>query len=203
MHLNNSLLSEPLGTALASLDASSQRTTEMLLGINMKKILLTRGMVALVDDCDYELVSRYKWYADKAKKTFYASTFINHNKHYRMHRLILGLTDPNIKVDHENGNGLDNTRKNICQTDSTFNCMNSCKKYRNGKKPTSRFKGVFRENDGRWISYVNYKGKRTYCGFNFVSEIEAARARDAKAVELWGKERALRGRCLNFKEEWL
>lgn len=38
----------------------------------MKKIPLTQGKIALVDDEDYEEYSRHRWYAGKSRKTFYA-----------------------------------------------------------------------------------------------------------------------------------
>jgi len=38
----------------------------------MRTIPLTRGMIALVDDKDFESLSQYSWYAHRGSKTFYA-----------------------------------------------------------------------------------------------------------------------------------
>ncbi len=63
----------------------------------MKKIPLTQGQVALVDDADYEWLSRWKWCAMWCSSTdsFYAVRHIRlPNGKWttlRMHRAILGL----------------------------------------------------------------------------------------------------------------
>jgi hypothetical protein len=41
--------------------------------IKMKKISLTRGMFATVDDSDYEELSKHKWFACPNKHIFYAA----------------------------------------------------------------------------------------------------------------------------------
>lgn len=38
----------------------------------MKRVTLTQGKEALVDDSDFELVSQYKWYAHRDGNTYYA-----------------------------------------------------------------------------------------------------------------------------------
>ena len=78
----------------------------------MKAIQLTRGYKALVDDADYEWLNKWKWYAVKGTSTYYVMTYIK-NRSTRMHRLILGLTDPKILGDHKDHNGLNNQRHNI------------------------------------------------------------------------------------------
>src|SRR5947209_6547209 len=89
------------------------------------KIPLGREKVlsAIIDESDYELVSKYSWWADKIGKTYYAVTRIyvsgrnesgksfRTNKIY-MHRLIMGSPKGSV-VDHENHNGLDNQRSNL------------------------------------------------------------------------------------------
>lgn len=91
----------------------------------MKKIPLSEGKrqnrgkyQALVDDCDYEYLMQWKWYARKIKKTIYAVREIRNSDGSRslihMHREILHLSwdDPCV-VDHINHNGIDNRSDNI------------------------------------------------------------------------------------------
>ena len=64
----------------------------------MKRIKLTRGKYAIVDDEDYPSLNKYKWYADPIGRTFYAKRRENGTSVY-MHRSILGAGH-NDHVDH-------------------------------------------------------------------------------------------------------
>lgn len=66
------------------------------------------GKFATVDPADYELVMRHSWHY----RNGYAITQIG-GKEVRMHRLIMGITDPDIVVDHKDQNRLNNTRQNL------------------------------------------------------------------------------------------
>ena len=46
----------------------------------MKKIPLTQGQFALIDDEDFKKICKYKWHAQKAKNNFYAKTNVTVNK---------------------------------------------------------------------------------------------------------------------------
>src|SRR4030067_2579990 len=93
----------------------------------MKKIPLSRGMVTLVDDLDYEWLSQWKWYAARGGATFYAGRSLPRSAEGRgavwMHRLILSVP-PGIDVDHRNGNGLDNRRINLRSCNRSQNACN-------------------------------------------------------------------------------
>ena len=58
----------------------------------MKKIELTQGQVALVDDCDYEYLSQWKWYAAWMKGGFRAKrnspTVNGKRKNILMHTIV-------------------------------------------------------------------------------------------------------------------
>mgnify|MGYP001588262020 CR=1 FL=1 len=88
----------------------------------MKEIQLTQEQVALVDDEDFEKVSKHKWHAYKDGKTFYAGTTIK-NKRVKMHRFILEAP-AGVDVDHKDRNGLNNTRQNIRICSRTENQAN-------------------------------------------------------------------------------
>jgi len=86
----------------------------------MKRIKLTQGKFALVDDELYPELSRYKWHAqwNSCTKSFYAvrGMKIKDGKQYRisMAREILGLNhDDKRQADHKNHNTLENCRVNL------------------------------------------------------------------------------------------
>ena len=79
----------------------------------MKKIKLTRGYVALVDNEDFERVARYKWWALVLPRQIYAcSTKPGGGKIY-LHRFIVNETDPKCLVEHLDRNGLNCQKKNL------------------------------------------------------------------------------------------
>ncbi len=100
----------------------------------MKEITLTsrkkisNPFKALVSDEDFELVSGFTWYVFKSSNTNYALNVVNKKTTY-MHRLILGVTDPQILVDHKDGNGLNNTRENLRKCTGSQNMMNKRKSW--------------------------------------------------------------------------
>ncbi len=109
----------------------------------MKTIKLTRGMVAIVDDQDFEFVSRWSWFAAKRKNTFYAARTIPSGKKRPlgvayMHREILEAP-PGVKTDHGDGDGLNNTRENI----RICTAMENARGFRVLRRTkTVRFRGV-------------------------------------------------------------
>ncbi len=89
----------------------------------MKKIKLSQNKYALVDDADFEFLNRWKWYAVKRPNNFYAvrnrSRTLGRGQIY-MHRVILRVR----MVDHVNGDGLDNRRKNLRGCNHSQNACN-------------------------------------------------------------------------------
>lgn len=156
----------------------------------MIEIPLTQGYVALVDEADYDTLTKYKWHVTFTNNsTPYAKTgiFGRPNSHY-MHRLITGC-GRNQLVDHVNGNGLDNRRCNLRITDKSRNGINSRKR----KGCSSRFKGVsWNERDKVWMAYANLDGKRTYLSTH-PDSLSAA-----KAYDEWAKSHCPEVAHLNF-----
>lgn len=80
----------------------------------MKEVKLYSGHVALVDDEDFEMVNKRKWHLDPYGKHIYAASNITSNDRQtkiKMHRLILGCVGRFEIVDHIDGNGLNNQKK--------------------------------------------------------------------------------------------
>lgn len=154
----------------------------------MKKIQLTKGKVALVDDEDYQYLSQFKWQALKGRHTYYAvrQEWIsgkNRSKCIYMHREILGLNNPKDHCDHGDGDGLNNQRFNIRKCSNNQNRFNM----RHRDVGTSKFRGVcFDKRVKKWRSRVNKDKKAHELGF-FNTQEDAAKAYNFKAIELFGE----------------
>jgi hypothetical protein len=131
----------------------------------MKEIKLNKNFVALVDDEDYERLSGLNWRVSthKNKRTNYAVAVV------KLHRLVLGVKDSTILVDHRNGEGLDCRKENLRIATRAQNLANS-RKHRNSR---NRYKGVqFHKHSGRWMMRIS-RGEQTVVRY-FSSELRAA-----------------------------
>ena len=77
----------------------------------MKKIPLSKGKFALVDDVNYDWLSEYRWHCIFNTTTYYAYTRVN-GKHIAMHRLLL-IVPKGKEIDHINRKGWDNRINNL------------------------------------------------------------------------------------------
>lgn len=144
-----------------------------------------RKFFAKVSDEDYDFLMQWNWCAVySTKNTFYAMRGIR-NKHtgrtisVRMHRLILGITDPKILVDHRDHDGLNNQRDNIRVATRQQNNFNI--------RPygASKYIGVGLHHN-KWRGRVKVDGK-TISTAQFDNEEDAAKARDVIAKKLHGE----------------
>ena len=156
---------------------------------NIRFIPLTKGKFAIVDADDYEWLSKFKWHCVVNKKRAYAYHSFE-NKNTSIHRIIM-KPPAGLVVDHIDGSGLNNTRKNLRICTSRQNVCNS-----KGRSKTSKYKGICRpKRSKKWFAQIKFKRKHINIGY-FDSEIAAARAYDRKAKELFGE-----FAYLNFPEE--
>lgn len=151
------------------------------------------GRVVMVDDADYDLVMRYRWFvwertmAGGTKQGPYATASLSgrYTGTVRMHRL---LVPEGPRVDHRDGDGLNNQRSNLRPATKGQNMANSRKSNANGGgAPSSRFKGVsWDKSRKRWAAEITANGVKRHLG-RFVREELAARAYDAAALKAFGE----------------
>ena len=141
-----------------------------------KEIQLTKGMVALIDDEDFEKVNQYKWYAMKGKRTYYA-TSARPCPTVLLHRFIMN-TPLGMEIDHKDGDGLN------CQKYNLRICTQSQNAQGKKKRITSQnpYKGIQRRVSGNWQAFIGDKPLGTY-----PTAEAAARAYDKAAREIWGE----------------
>lgn len=168
----------------------------------MKKIDVSTptypNLFALVDDEDFDWLNEYVWTAIKRRNTYYAKREKQKGgkrKCIYMHREVL-KTPLGKFTDHRDGDGLNNQNWNLRECTTTQNLQNARK--RESAKTSKYFgvsyiKGLTCKKKFRAQIRIN---KKTINLGNFLTEIEAARARD-EAVKKYAGEF---GR-LNFPEE--
>lgn len=152
---------------------------------NTVEIPLNKNKVAIVDPEDYEYLMQWKWNAhfSQNNKSFYAMRSGQIGDKWTtisMHRLILGVTDPKIHVDHIDHNTLNNSRDNLRIATHAQNCANRKAK----KNGTSKYLGVdWHKASGKWQAKIRKNKKTIHIGI-FDDEIAAAHAYDKAAIEL-------------------
>ena len=138
---------------------------------------LTKWGVSLVDMADAETIERRKWQLMHGKGCAYGIGTIA-GVRTMLHRFILGITDKR-HVDHINGDGLDNRRRNLRPCTPAQNAWNKrCRR--------DLPKGVYRQANGGYRVQVMKHGEK-FPLHGFATVEEAAAAREALAIKLHGE----------------
>lgn len=153
----------------------------------MKKISLSQGKFALVDDKDYPFLIKWKWYAHKSRNGFVA--FRSLKSHERklgvtmlMHRVIMDCPEGK-EVDHKDFNTLNNQRSNLRVCSTSQNCQNRRKSAVN----TSGYKGVVLDKRyNKWVTRIKKDRKMIYLG-SFKDKEVAALVYDNAARQIHGE----------------
>lgn len=128
---------------------------------------------AIVDAEDYPSLMKYKWCMVTKDNNKYVVT----QRHTLMHKMILGKhPDPKYVIDHLNGNGLDNRKRNIKHRTHAENAQNRKPK----SNTASKYIGVFKE-PAAWRARIN----GLHLG-QFQTEEEAAMQYDKAALIIYG-----------------
>ena len=153
----------------------------------MKKIALTRGQVALVDNKDFEYLSQWKWFSE-AHGCAARDQHIGMDgkkeikKRIKMHRIIMDCPE-GMEIDHIDGNPSNNQRANLRVVTHAQNQKNLKRAINN----TSGFKGVhWAKARNKWIASINHHDK-TYNLGGYATKEEAARRYNEAALECFGE----------------
>jgi len=154
----------------------------------MKKIKLTQGRFAIVDDEDYEIFSSFNWYTSSSGYAIRMSLKSEHKSNKRktiiLHRIIVKCPEGK-EVDHINGDRLDNRRTNLRVCSHQQNTRNVRMPFTN----TTGYKGVTSNNSCKvnpWAAKIWCNERLIYLG-GYPTKEEAALAYNKKAKELFGE----------------
>jgi hypothetical protein len=151
-----------------------------------REIQLTRGLVALVDDEDFERLNQYKWQATKARRTFYAvrtERVDGCRRTVAMH-CVLAPAPVGLEVDHRDHDGLNNTRANLRVCTRAQNAANQLRK---AEGDSSEYKGVSWDTEKQaWLVSIKQNNAGRYVG-RFDDEVTAALAYDEAARTAFGE----------------
>lgn len=160
----------------------------------METINLTQGLVAKIDDWNYDWLNQWKWFAHKNRNTYYAERWDkigNKRIMIRMHRVIMNTPDDMV-VDHIDHDGLN------CLEENMRNCSELQNKRNRQAWGNSKYLGVtiIRNGrlNGRITATIMVNGKKTHLAV-CKTEIEAAMIYDNAAKKHYGE-----FANLNFKD---
>lgn len=124
-------------------------------GFKVKLIPLTQGKFSMVDDEDFDEISKQKWYFTKSGYAVGKLSRKTHpkNRTILMHREILKTPD-GFQTDHINGDKLDNRRSNLRVCTSSQNRCNSSFSSKNKLK----MKGVYLTRYGTFYAKIAVNG---------------------------------------------
>lgn len=138
---------------------------------------------------DYDKIKDYCWYIHKNSNNknllYVEAKDINSDRIVKLHRLIMDVSDKNIKVDHINHKGYDNRKNNLRKTTNQQNCMNHLIHSNN----TSGESGIsYRKDLNKWRARIWYKGMCYNLG-SFLNFEDAVKARKEAEIKYFGEYR--------------
>lgn len=155
----------------------------------MIELKLTQNKTSLIDDDDWELVSKYKWHALCKEGRWYARTKLRINGKWiglEMQKLIMGVpigSPRNDLVDHRDGDGLNNRKENLRRCTKSQNMMNRGRQANN----KTGFKGVFWDKrEQRFAAKICTDKKTVFLG-QFKDVEQAACAYNIAALKHHGE----------------
>jgi hypothetical protein len=142
-----------------------------------KEIGLTNGGAVIVDDWNYDWLNQWEWQRSPQGYAYRC----DRGKTIAMHTLIVGV-EKGKDIDHIDLDKLNNQEYNLRSCTRSQNMAN-----RKKIPGSSKYKGVYRTPKcNRWTARITYQYKGIHLGL-FIDEIDAAKAYDKKAKELFGE----------------
>lgn len=134
----------------------------------------------MVDHNDYYDLKQYSWYIDIINGQERVKGHLKICGNVQLGRFLMKCTvGDNTKVDHVDSNTKNFQRANLRVTNAKGNAENRS----SNKNSTSKYVGVSFDRDrNKWMSQIKNSGKIYVLG-RFNDEIDAAKARDKKAIE--------------------
>ncbi len=145
----------------------------------VREIPVSKGLVTLVDDEDYEWLSQWKWYSADFNGVMYAFRKRRGGGSVYMHREITSAPKGMV-VDHLDWDGLNNQKSNLRVVTHAENVTRS----RLSRRNTSGYRGVtWLKRDRKWRAQIRDRDGRFKAIGTYSDPAEAARAYDAVARE--------------------
>jgi len=153
----------------------------------MKKLIIYNKVhgkfEVLIDDEDLNIFNEYCWFIKKDSQNFYCMNVKGEEKTLYLHRIIMGITDTTLCIDHIDGNGLNNQKNNLRVCSNKENLRNR----KIGKNNKSGFKGVcWRKCLKKWRACIKVNMKSKYLG-HFDNILDAASAYNKAATMYFGE----------------
>jgi hypothetical protein len=148
----------------------------------MRRIPLTRGAEALVDDEDFERLTVTRWQVDDKGYAIRYRRRDGKDTTESMHRVIMNAPK-GMEVDHINGNPLDNRRCNLRLVSRRQNSRNT----RGHRDNVTGYKGVSLDRvRGTYRAVIVHEGQHHFLG-RFRTAEAAARAYNDAARKYFGE----------------
>ena len=148
----------------------------------MKYIQLTQNKKTIVDDEDYERLSKRTWYYANGyacQKTLYSK---NRDRKIILMQKVIMNADKKTLIDHINRDKLDNRKSNLRTATHGQNNINGKIRYDN----TSGYRGVsFQKKWNKWVAMIKVNGKHIYLG-GYTNPLEASRAYENASRKYFG-----------------
>ena len=136
---------------------------------------------AIIDIGDEPKVLQFRFHMQTIKNVYKNTYYAGSTLGGSLHHIIIGKPKKGFVVDHINGNGLDNRRRNLHFANRSQNGQNVAKR----EGCSSKYKGVRLVKPGKFAACIKINGITINLG-TFEDELSAAKVYDAYALKHYG-----------------
>ncbi len=149
-------------------------------GVECAEMRLGHDRKFIITASDVPFVLTRTWNIDYSAHRKHKIYVHSYKPYARLHRFLLGVTNPKQYVDHANGDPLDNRRSNIRIATASQNAGNQIRR----RKSATGFRGVYKVYN-RYHARIKVNGQKLYLD-SFATAEEAAMAYNWEALRTWG-----------------